>query len=1101
MKNKKVKKLIGCICAGSLLLGAIPTNGIVASATDTTLEVEDGVEFYDTAGNKLDEAKYSLHGVSYDSEEGVFVRMKLEDAEKIANTDSVYKNGEWGLSVYSLAREASGGRIRFNTNSPTITIEAELYNWDAAHVEQGGKMEAAKYGFDIYEDTADGSTYVDTVVADTKDADGDGKIDPGSVYVNQTITLGDAQYRDITLYFPVVIETKNVKIKVAEGSTVQEHKNGYEGNGRVVFYGNSITQGGVVNKPGSNYVNTTLRNLNLDFINLGVWGSCKGETAFAEYIANMDDISMLVMDYDGNESRASVLEKRHYPFYEIVRAAHPDIPIVLLTRSGNRLQVNNAGDPDRYSTTAELKEVIRQTYETAKAAGDENVHYVDGEIFFRYSYAYLPDGVHGDTAGHQKMADVLTVVLEEVLAGAKNLCIEPSSCIEPTPLAATDFTDEENETVQLEDFRTGASNILDEGQKCYVITKDDGNKVYQIEFIKKQNGGVVTFAPRSTVWDGQKNLAVELDAELHIIDNEPPLLGVKIGEGSNNSADQKYEVRVKATEEGYVIYFYDGTKGTNPSDAAKTTKVKDQNFISMYAQGKVAFNLRITQTPVRRDGVDTFDIDVYINDMLVAGYALSPQAGFEPNNFKIFCYGIGTNEVSVSRALIDNLKAYVIPTHQLSYITTEGMREHYVCSECGKKFLDEKGIIRVTDADLVITNDCIEMLFSEDFEGNGNWGLTENYTGTDTVGIVQTDDGHAYQLGVTREEKSYSSHIKRSATALATEKKYTIQFETILYRATLDDGTSAGNRWPSLTFMLYDTSTSGYFDIRIIPKGTGFETYLREKQGSSSYDHNETTVEDSTLAVSSSKTEVLYDVRIDVKTYEDDENNTRWQFLLYVGDNDAVVFDFEPYYEGIAINQLRFYAYPSTIKETTHFKTRIDNIMVYTDSHTLTSVPATPSTNDEAGLKAHYACSVCGKKFLDEAGEIEVTNKELAYAKLTDIICQTKTNAENSDNKDIRFLVYVGDYTQYQSVTFKITCSAGTGTAICKYVYTGVYAGGQLYTTEDIFGADGYFATFILKNNTPADLEDTMTVVATWKAIDGAETTETRIVNVSKEQR
>ena len=86
-------------------------------------------------------------------------------------------------------------------------------------------------------------------------------------------------------------------------------------------------------------------------------------------------------------------------------------------------------------------------------------------------------------------------------------------------------------------------------------------------------------------------------------------------------------------------------------------------------------------------------------------------------------------------------------------------------------------------------------------------------------------------------------------------------------------------------------------------------------------------------------------------------------------------------------------------------------------------------------------------------------------------------------------------------MTFKITCSAGTGTAICKYVYTGVYAGGQLYTTEDIFGADGYFATFILKNNTPADLEDTMTVVATWKAIDGAETTETRIVNVSKEQR
>ena len=1121
MKNKKVKTLISCICAGSLLLGAIPTNGIVASATDTTAEVEDGITFCDTAGNELDDLEDCVHGVTYDNDEGIFVRMPEDNAAEIYkerfgkdSVPSIWNNGKWKQTVYSLVREAAGGRLRFNTDSPTITIKAELYLHDLEHYKHGMKMEAAKYGFDVYVDTADGSTLAGTVqgdapslVRDVDDTDGDGNkteaigIESNTVIVNETIHLGETKERDITIYFPIMIETKKIEIIVENGSTVQEHQKGYEGNGKIVIYGNSITQGGSATNPGSNYVNTAMRNLNRDYTNLGVWGNAKGETKFAEYIANMEDISMLIMDYDGNESKASELEARHYNFYQTVRSLHQDIPIVLLTRSGNRLQVRNAEDPSDASTTDEMRSVIRQTYEKAKAAGDENVHYIDGETFFRFSYAYLTDGVHPDSVGHANMATVVTAALKEVLAGTKNVCVEPSSCVQLASAWEEDFAEVEDGTIQPTGVKVGKSKISDTGQECYVVTQTDGNKAYQMKFVKGQDGAVVSLSPSTStqVWSGEDNLAVELDAKLYVIDNVIPSLGVRIGESPNNSADQKYEVRIEVTAEGYTISLYDGTTGS-ASRVGDPTTVAAQDFIQMYQEGEIAFNLKITQTPVKREGVDTYDIDVYVNGMLAAGYVLSPAEGFEPNSFKVLCYGIGTNGVSVSRALIDNLKAYVIPTHQLSRITTEGMREHYVCNECGKKFLDEKGILQVTDADLIITNDCMEMLFSEDFEGADSWKLDKKYTGTDPVGIVAVDDGHAYQLGVTRESNAQYTYITKSSSALATAEKYTIRFESTLYRGTLDDGTSAGNRWPTLTFMMYDTSTTGYFEIRIIPKSTGFQTYLKEKQGSDSYEHSTTTVEDSTLAVSSSKTEVSYDVRIDVTTYKDDNNNTRWQFLLYVGDNDAVHFDFEPYYEGIAINQLRFYTYPSTVKQTTHFKTQIDNIMIYTDSHTLSPVEATPSTSDKAGQRAHYACEVCGKKFADSKGEQAVTDAQLAYAKLTDILCQTKPNDNNSDNTDIRFVVYVDDYQKYQNVTFKITCSAGTGTAVCKDVYTGVYAGGVLYTAEDIYGVDGYFATFILKNNSQTDLEDTMSVVATWTAIDGTETTKTRIVNISEEQ-
>lgn len=1103
MNNKKVKKLICCICASSLLLGAIPTNGIVASATDTTPEVEDGVTFSDAAGNELKDAKYSIHGVSYDNDEGIFVRMDLEAAANICNTDSVYDdNGEWVKSIYALARESSGGRIRFNTNSPTITIKAELFNWDAAHVSHGGKMEASKYGFDIYEDTADGSIYVDTVVAETKDEDGDGKVDPGSVYVNQTIDLGEVKERDLTIYLPVITETKNVEICIAEGSTVQEHKKAYEGNGMVVVYGNSITQGGSAVKPGSNYVNASMRNLNLDFLNLGMWGSCKGQATFAEYIANLENVSMLIMDYDGNENKASELSARHYPFYKAVREKYPDIPIVLLTRSGNRLQVNNT-ENSKISTTAELRAVIRETYDRAKAEGDKNVHYVDGETFFGFSYAYLADGVHPTQIGQDKMGDVLTVVLEEILAGAKNVCVEPSSCKEPTSILAKDFTGEKNGTAQPEGLKASKINVLEGTLDCGVITTENDNKAYQLKYTRGSSGAMATLAPANAIWNGETNLAVEMDVELHVTDGVIPQLGVKIGEEQNNSAHQKYEVRVQVAEKKQAIYIYDNTGGgsNSASELVVTDTFENKNFINMYQDGKVAFNLKITQTKVQHRGVDSLELNVYLDNILVSGYNLIPQEGFEPESFKIFCYGAGENGEGVNKAVVDNIKAYVTTTHQLSLVATEGMREHYVCSECGKKFLDANGILRMTDEDLTIKNECIETLFSDDFEGADNWTLSKNYTGTDTVGIVGVEDGHVYQMGVTRESNSKSTYIMKNAPALETENKYTMEFQETLYRGTLDDGTSAGNRWPSITCMMYDTSTKGYFDIRIIPKSGGFQTYLREKQGNDTFDHNTTDVTDSTLAISSSKTEVLYDIKIEVTTYEDDENHTRWQILLYVGNNDVVVFDFAPYYENIAINQLRFYTYPGSIKTTTHFKTQLDNIRVYTDSHTISPVAATPSTSDTPGVKAHYACEVCGKKFADSEGEQAVTDEELAYAKLSAILCQTRANETNAQNEDVRFVVYVDDYTKYQSVTFKITCSAGTGTAICKNVYTGVYADGQLYTAKDIYGVDGYFATFILRNNTPANLADTMTVVATWKALDGTETVTTRVVNISEEQK
>ncbi len=1115
MKMKKAKRMLGSICAATVLLSSIPSSGMVASANETPMA--NGVEFYDASGAKLEDAEYSLHGVEYVHDDitnqGLFVRLPEEETIKISKEKTFTgdkepslfdKNGEWVNTVYSLARESAGGRIRFNTDSTTIKIEAQLYLHDFAHYDHGDSMKAAQLGFDVYVDTAEGSTYAGTVQGTpdvVKNADDEVTgIASNVVNVNGTITFDTAESRDITIYFPIVIETNSVKISVDDGSTVGEHVNDYEGEGRIVFYGSSITQGGAVTKPGNTYVNTVGRNLNREYIDFGMWGRCKGEETFANYIGSLGDVSAFVLDYDHNNSNVEGLSN-HYRFYELVRAEYPDIPIIMMTRPGSGIDNSKAQYPDEdYSWASEMKAVIRQSYETAKAAGDENVHFIDGETFFGYSKAYMADNSHPNDAGQARMAEVVTATFKQIYAGEKNLCVVPSTCDEELVMSE-DFSGAEVGTEKPNGWKTSIGGIT----TGTMGVNEDG--AYEFAFLRDSGSSIMTLYPNTTYWSDGSDSAVEMDVNLYKTDNNGtavyPQLGVKIGETPCSSNSQKYEIRIRPVADRYTVYLYDGTNEKNPSEPLKAANLYDQSFVEMYNSGLVSFKLRIETEYVANGSVN---ISVLVNGRQVFGSNLVPQqAGFEPNHFRIFCYGTvsGANH----KASVDNIKAYSLPEHTLDYVaevpattTDTGVKAHYECSECGNKFLDNEGIVSVSNSDLIIAEGCIKMLFSDDFEnGDSKWiESSSKYSGDETFGIIDDNGNSVYQMLVTRNPGNTSNNIQISDAILAEYSDYTVEMDGVLYKA--DNG-----RWPAASVRTrVGTSNASGYEIQLVPNPSvgSWTIYARDRSSGGNIATTKT-LEDASLSASATSGEINYHLRIVQDTYVDDNGTTKVKFLVYLGGNDAVKFDIEPDNQECTPTRLAIYLHTGTLVDgvAEDFKGILDNVKVYTDSHTIKKVDAAPSTDTVAGHKAHYACSVCDKKFADSTGKTEVTEAQLAYAKLTDIICQTKANATNSQNEDIRFLVYVDDYTKYQSVTFKITCSAGTGTAICKDVYTGVYAGGQLYTTEDIFGVDGYFATFILKNNTPTDLEDTMTVVATWKSLDGTETTKTRIVNISKERK
>lgn len=1090
MNNKKVKNFVSCVCALTLLFGAIPMNSIKAEAEDGAMTTTEGVEFFDTTGAKKEDAQFLVHGLEYDDAEERFVRLDSETAAEIAKTDSLYdEKGNWVNTVYSLARETAGGRIRFNTNSTTIKIEAELYQWDASHVSHAASMDGGKYGFDVYVDTADGSTYVDTAIAETKDEDGNEKIDPGSVFVNKTITLGEAASRDITIYFPITIEVKNVKLTVDEGSTVQNHQKGYDGDGRLVFYGSSITQGGCATKPGNTYVNTVGRNLNMEYIDFGMWGRCKGEPEFAEYIAGLGNISAFIYDFDHNMSKASLLEAVHYPYYEIIREAYPDIPIIMMTRPGNGLDKSRAEEPEKgYSTVAEMKEVIRNSFERAKANGDENVHFVDGESFFGYSKGYMKDNAHPNDAGQGKMAEVVTAVLKRAFAGKKNIFVDYTNC---TTLLSEDFTYESGDSFETHWDTNVSKNAVSSDFR--VLSDESGNDVYQLKYERGSNAPISSIKNKENVLGAITDFAVEMDVVL-AYEQDYSYLGLAFEEAN---ATDRYEMRLTPSSGGYKLSLVDRSNGSNT--VIEEVSVSDAKFKGNWKKADIPYKMYVELRDVVIGNVESKQMVVSVDGEVVANFTFVPKdATFSPETVSVYLY-TRTSTSGIYAATIDNIKVYGL-SHKLRSVAEvpstpekNGTKAHYVCDLCGKKFLDADGIITTTE--LALAKSCY--LIHEEFEsGVDGWSLNDNCAyEAYSLDTIQKDDGTTLgQMQYTRTNKASDLYMQYNKGVLEGKTNYVLEMDEVSMYHSADT-----KKWTSLGIMLRQRGTGSTIEFRI----QGYKTGLNIVPWLNGVKQDTTalkfiTIEDAEIGdiyQNFTAEKMSYDLRMEVTGVGSNTITCIFNINGKTAEFTIADFDCEP--TGL---QIRLYG-GSTKDNAQVYKATFDNIKIHTDSHTLNKVAKVESTEETAGTKVHYECDTCGKKFLDSAATKEASEDDVKYAALNEIKCQKRTN--DNGLTDIRFVAYVDDYTQYKSVKFKITLteSGKSGTYTCKNAYWAVDELGIMRTTDYLYSVDGYFAAFKLFNNTDAQLAEELEVEVTWTDLQGNTKKATRtFTNLAQQQ-
>ena len=356
------------------------------SQIDPSLVYDGSITEADIAFYDIKKLPVDFYGLYDPLGEAPYKRMPVDAAELVSDR------------VAALNLNTAGGRIRFSTDSAYVAISVTVPKATNAI------MTAVNVrGFDLYEDfpTTGQSKFRGVYKPGGKNPEG----------YQGIIKFTEKKMRYFTLNFPCYAQVHEVLLGLQKDSVIGEGMK-YVNSKPIVYYGSSITQGAAACRPGNTYQNMISRRFNFDYHNYGFSGSGKAEPAMVEYLAGLD-MCCFVCDYDHNTPNAEYLHKTHFPMYEQIRAAHPDIPYIMISRPDF--------DAD-YNQSILRRDAIIDSFRRAYGAGDKLVYYIDGAGIFagEYEYCCTVDGTHPNDLGFMLMSEAIIAVIKRSMTdGAK----------------------------------------------------------------------------------------------------------------------------------------------------------------------------------------------------------------------------------------------------------------------------------------------------------------------------------------------------------------------------------------------------------------------------------------------------------------------------------------------------------------------------------------------------------------------------------------------------------------------------------------------------------------------------------------------------------
>lgn len=324
----------------------------------------------------MEQEPFKIYGVK--KENGKFRRLPEEVAAKVND------------GVYSKHTNTAGGRVRFVTDSPFVSIHALIEDIPPyVHLPITGVA-----GLDLYAADEGVEKYIGTFMPPYGMVGG----------FESILDFPDKKERVITINFPLYSSLTNLYIGLEEGASLKQAP-AYTYEVPVVSYGSSITQGSAASRPGNCYQHFLTRQFDCDHWNLGFSGSAKAEDTIIDWIKQLE-MSVFLYDYDHNAPNAAHLESTHEKMFKAIREAQPNLPIIIMSRPKYYL---NRDDKKRL-------EIIRTTYLNAIAAGDKNVYFIDGPTLMGdIKDNGTVDNCHPSDSGFVSMARAIAPVLGEIL--------------------------------------------------------------------------------------------------------------------------------------------------------------------------------------------------------------------------------------------------------------------------------------------------------------------------------------------------------------------------------------------------------------------------------------------------------------------------------------------------------------------------------------------------------------------------------------------------------------------------------------------------------------------------------------------------------------
>ncbi len=334
-----------------------------------------------------DEAPLRLSGLAWYPEEFRYRRLRHPTARPISN------------EVEALAWNTAGAQCSWRSDSGRVTVELKVAYDVMDHFTQ-----IATAGVDLYVGEPGNRRFA-----------GVSRFTPGAKEFSAQLFNGEpGVMREFTLNFPLYARVESLFIGLDSGAAVAAPAPWGWGS-PVVVYGTSIAQGGCASRPGMAYTNILGRRLNRPVLNFGFSGAGKGESAMADELALIADPALYLLDYEPNISSVEEMEATLPGFIRILRAAHPETPILVMSRSA--YLGDTVGLPGgAYPPASAIGGVMRRTVEELLPE-DGRLYFFDGRDLFgtQDPDECTVDGVHATDLGFYRMAEALTPALKLLL--------------------------------------------------------------------------------------------------------------------------------------------------------------------------------------------------------------------------------------------------------------------------------------------------------------------------------------------------------------------------------------------------------------------------------------------------------------------------------------------------------------------------------------------------------------------------------------------------------------------------------------------------------------------------------------------------------------